>query len=155
MIWHATTDAIYEECGSDWSHQVSAVGKTQWLQRDHTHPLSAKGVTCETSSVASTLLVYMSIGKYSVHCKTTKKCLLPSDSEGLTPQMGTSFTKIQGIVAPQFQKSASYIFNRLTYVNKLTQMLFSQWFPHVFQLLYASLEILLGSSCRHVLLSHM
>jgi len=89
-------------------------------------PLSAKGVTCETSSVASTLLVYMSIGKYSVHCKTTKKCLFPSDSEGLTPQMGTSFTKIQGIVAPQFQKSASYIFNRLTYVNKLTQMLFSQ-----------------------------
>jgi len=34
-----TTDAIYEECGSDWSHQVSAVGTTRWLQRDQTLPL--------------------------------------------------------------------------------------------------------------------
>ena len=42
-----TTDAIYEERGSDWSHQVSAVGTTQWLQRDQTLPLSAKGVACE------------------------------------------------------------------------------------------------------------
>ena len=39
-----TTDAIYEERGSDWSHQVSAVGTTQWLQHDQTLPLSAKGV---------------------------------------------------------------------------------------------------------------
>ena len=29
-----TIDAIYEECGSDWSHQVSAMGTTQWLQYD-------------------------------------------------------------------------------------------------------------------------
>ena len=29
-----TMDAIYEEHGSDWSHQVSAVGTTQLLQRD-------------------------------------------------------------------------------------------------------------------------
>ena len=45
-----TTDAIYEECGSDWSHQVSAVGTTRWLQRDQTLPLSAKGVACETNA---------------------------------------------------------------------------------------------------------
>ena len=43
-----TTDAIYEEHSSDWSHQVSAVGTTQWLQHDQTLPLSAKGVACET-----------------------------------------------------------------------------------------------------------
>jgi len=41
-----TTDAIYEEHGSDWSYQVSAVGTTQWLQLDQTLPLSAKGVVC-------------------------------------------------------------------------------------------------------------
>ena len=34
-----TMDAIYEEHGSDWSHQVSAVGTTQWLQRDHSSSL--------------------------------------------------------------------------------------------------------------------
>jgi len=34
--------------GSDWSHQVSAMGTTRWLQRDQTLPLSAKGVACET-----------------------------------------------------------------------------------------------------------
>ena len=28
-----TTDAIYEERGSDWSHQVSVVGTTRRLQR--------------------------------------------------------------------------------------------------------------------------
>ena len=43
-----TTDAIYEECRSDWSHQVSAVGTTLWLQCDQT--LSAKGVACETTA---------------------------------------------------------------------------------------------------------
>jgi len=46
-----TTDAIYEERESDWSHQVSVVGTTQWLQRDQTLPLSAKGVACETIAV--------------------------------------------------------------------------------------------------------
>ena len=44
-----TTDAIYKERGSDWLHQVSTVGTTQWLQCDHTLPLSAKGVACETN----------------------------------------------------------------------------------------------------------
>jgi len=43
-----TMDASYEERGSDWSHKVSAVGTTQWLQRDQTLPLSAKGVACKT-----------------------------------------------------------------------------------------------------------
>ena len=38
-----TTDAIYEELGSDWSHQVSVVLTTRWLQRDQTLPLSAEG----------------------------------------------------------------------------------------------------------------
>lgn len=28
------TDAIYEERGSDWSHHVSDVATTRWLQRD-------------------------------------------------------------------------------------------------------------------------
>ena len=44
-----TMDVIYEEHGSDWSHQVSALATTQWLQRDQTLPLFAKGVACETS----------------------------------------------------------------------------------------------------------
>ena len=43
-----TTDASYKERGSDWSHQVSVVATTRWLQRDQTLPLSAKGVACET-----------------------------------------------------------------------------------------------------------
>ena len=34
-----TMDLIYEERGSDWSHQVSAVGTTRWLQHDQTLPL--------------------------------------------------------------------------------------------------------------------
>ena len=42
-----TTDAIYEEHGSDWSHQVSVMATTRWLQRDQTLPLSAKGVAYE------------------------------------------------------------------------------------------------------------
>ena len=41
-------DAIYEEHGSHWSQQVSAVATTQWLQRDQTLPFSEKGVACET-----------------------------------------------------------------------------------------------------------
>ena len=42
-----TTDTIYEERVSDWSHQVSAVVTTRWLQHDQTLPLSEKGVACE------------------------------------------------------------------------------------------------------------
>ena len=48
-----TPDASYEERGSDWSHQVSAVGTTRWLQCDQTLPLSVKGVACETSVASS------------------------------------------------------------------------------------------------------
>ena len=44
-----TTDAIYEERGFDWSHQVSAMGTTWWLHCDQTHPLSVRGVACKTS----------------------------------------------------------------------------------------------------------
>jgi len=29
-----TTNAIIEERGSDWSHQVSTLATTRWLQRD-------------------------------------------------------------------------------------------------------------------------
>ena len=43
-----TTDAIYEERGSDWSQQDLVMGTTRWLQNDQTLPLSAKGVACET-----------------------------------------------------------------------------------------------------------
>ena len=43
-----TTDAIYEERGSDWSQQDLVMGTTRWLQRDQTLPLSVKGVACET-----------------------------------------------------------------------------------------------------------
>ena len=50
-LYSMTTDAIYEERGSDWSHQVSAVGTTRWLQHDQTLPLSAKGVACETTKL--------------------------------------------------------------------------------------------------------
>ena len=44
-----TTDAIYEKHGSHWSHQVSAVATTWWLQYDQTLPLAVKGVACETN----------------------------------------------------------------------------------------------------------
>ena len=58
-----TMDAIYEERGSDWPHQVSAVGTTRWLHRDQTLPLPAKGVACETTQLArsSTLLLFNSL----------------------------------------------------------------------------------------------
>ena len=49
-----TTVVLYEERGSDWSHQVFAVvtkSTTQWLQRDQTLPLSAKGVACKTRQI--------------------------------------------------------------------------------------------------------
>ena len=36
------TDIIYEECGSHWSQQVSAVATTQWLQHHQTLPLSER-----------------------------------------------------------------------------------------------------------------
>jgi len=38
-----TTDAIYEERGSDWSHQASAVATTRWLQCDQTLPSLCEG----------------------------------------------------------------------------------------------------------------
>ena len=34
-----TMDATYKECRSDWSHQVSAMATTLWLQCDQTLPL--------------------------------------------------------------------------------------------------------------------
>jgi len=49
-----TTGAIFEEHESDWSHQVSAVGTTQWLEHDQTLPLSAKGVACKTRASHNT-----------------------------------------------------------------------------------------------------
>ena len=42
-------DAIYEERGSDWSLQVSALATTQWLQCDKMFPFSAKDAACETN----------------------------------------------------------------------------------------------------------
>ena len=77
-----TTDAIYEERGSDWSHQVSAVGTTQWLQRDQTLPLSVKGVACETTLVEelfqSGFQSSNPIGQFIIHnythiCRAAKK----------------------------------------------------------------------------------
>ena len=53
-----TTDAIYKERGSDWSHQVFVVGTTWWLQRDQTLPLSAKGVACETNLISHEKILY-------------------------------------------------------------------------------------------------
>ena len=44
-----TTNAMYDEHGSDLSHQVSAVATTQWLQHNQTLLLPAKGVACETN----------------------------------------------------------------------------------------------------------
>ena len=51
-----TMDAIYKERGSHWSHQVSAVATTRWLQRDQTLPLSAKGVACKTTFTSGSLV---------------------------------------------------------------------------------------------------
>ena len=45
-----TTDAIYKERSSDWSHQVSAMERTRRLQRNQTLPLTAKDVACDTTS---------------------------------------------------------------------------------------------------------
>ena len=42
------TNAIYEECGSDWSHQV-AMATTQQSQCDQIIPLSVKGVACKSN----------------------------------------------------------------------------------------------------------
>ena len=50
MTYSMTTDAICEECGSDWSNQVSVVATTQWLQCDQTLSHSVKGVACESMS---------------------------------------------------------------------------------------------------------
>ena len=57
-----TTDVIYEERGSDWSHQVSVVATTRWLQYDQTLAPSAKGVACETTPLlgASVYLLQIS-----------------------------------------------------------------------------------------------
>ena len=49
-----TMDAICEERGSDWSHQVSVVATAQWLQCDQTLPLSVKDVACESMSDVKT-----------------------------------------------------------------------------------------------------
>ena len=46
-----TMDVIYEERRSDWSHQVSAVATTRWLQCDQALCLSAKSVACETKEI--------------------------------------------------------------------------------------------------------
>ena len=35
-LYSMTTDALYEDRGSDWSQQVSVVATTRWLQRDQT-----------------------------------------------------------------------------------------------------------------------
>ena len=62
-----TTDAIYKEHGSDWSHQVSVVATTRWLQRDQTLPLSAKGVACKTNEehcYSSTCSFNLRVGQY-------------------------------------------------------------------------------------------
>ena len=70
-------DAIYKEHRSDWSHQVSAVATTEWLQHDQTLPLSAKGVACETkhrhldSNVSKILQLDQS------HCRNVPKNHLP------------------------------------------------------------------------------
>ena len=43
---------IYGERGSDWSHHVSAVGTTRWLQ---TLSLSVKGMACKTREASVTV----------------------------------------------------------------------------------------------------
>ena len=67
-----TMDAIYEEHGPDWSHQVSVMATTQWLQRDQTLPLSAKGVACETRERHHEVLcAYWSFHTWMAHWKVT------------------------------------------------------------------------------------
>ena len=63
-----TTDAIYNKCGSDWSHQVSAVGTTQRLQHDQTLPLSAKGVACKNNKQLHKLCIPLQIFPMYIHC---------------------------------------------------------------------------------------
>ena len=77
-----TTNAIYKECGSDWSHQVSVVATTQWLQRDQTLPLSVKGVACETRSHGAGRFVPVGlavlVGLYLDHLKVLLQlCAMP------------------------------------------------------------------------------
>ena len=70
-----TTDAICEESGSDWSHQASAMGATQWLQCD-------QGVTCKTTLVEELFRSGFQgsnpIGQFIIHnythiCRAAKK----------------------------------------------------------------------------------
>ena len=81
-----TTNAICEERGSDWSHQVSVVATTRWLQCDQTLPLSVKGVACKTSDM---YMYKMKMGFFP-KCQLPKcqlpKCQLPKMS---TPKMST------------------------------------------------------------------
>ena len=62
-------DVIYEEHGSDWSHQVSAVGTTRWLQRDQTLYLSVKGVACETKGCLVGTLTWPVTHRSSTLCE--------------------------------------------------------------------------------------
>ena len=69
-----TTDVIYKDCRSDWSHQVSAMGTTRWLKRDQTLPLSAKGVACKTSEKVhnlGTTFHYISGASFSIDSHST------------------------------------------------------------------------------------
>ena len=73
-LYSMTTDAIYKECKSDWSHQVSVLAPTRWLQGDQILPLSVKEVTCERTVTQSVRT--LNYGKYAHHMGNFESRLL-------------------------------------------------------------------------------
>ena len=75
-----TTDAIYKERGSDWSHQVSAVRQLNGCSV--TRPfLSAKGVACKTTAWDGDVNVWLRV---SYNTLATIASLCVGEKEGYT-----------------------------------------------------------------------
>ena len=74
-LYSMTTDVIYEGRRSDWSHQVSVLATTQWLQCDQTLPFSEKSLACETTPSRGSiqLMSYMYIPQ-TEQCSPSGEC---------------------------------------------------------------------------------
>ena len=72
-MYSMTMDAMYKERGSDWSHQVSAVGTTHCSQRDQTLPL-CEGCGLRDYGYMQFLLISLSVVRQSVFFFLHKKC---------------------------------------------------------------------------------
>ena len=75
-MYSMTMDAMYKERGSDWSHQVSAVGTTHCSQRDQTLPL-CEGCGLRDYGYMQFLLISLSVVRQSVFFFCTKNVSPP------------------------------------------------------------------------------